>query len=64
MNARIPTSTLNPADALAQVSAQWDNDLVRQLTDYIQIPAKSPGFDPDWMQHGYIETVMCNAAAW
>ena len=64
MNARIPTSTLNPVDALAQVSAQWDNDLVRQLTDYIRIPAKSPSFDPDWKQHGYIETVMRNAAAW
>ncbi len=64
MNARIPTSTLNPVDAYTQVSAQWDNDLVRQLTDYIRIPAKSPSFDPDWKQHGYIETVMRNAAAW
>ena len=64
MNARIPASALNPADALTQVSAQWDNDLVRQLTDYIQIPAKSPGFDPDWAQHGYLETVLRNAADW
>ncbi|TAL73719.1 MAG: M20/M25/M40 family metallo-hydrolase [Burkholderiaceae bacterium] len=64
MNARIPSSTLNPADALAQVSAQWDNDLVRQLTDYIQIPAKSPSFDPDWARHEYIETVLRNAATW
>ncbi|MEO6972708.1 MAG: M20 family metallopeptidase [Rhodoferax sp.] len=64
MNARIPTSALNPVDALAQVGAQWDNDLARQLTDYIQVPAKSPAFDPDWKQHGYIETVMRNAAAW
>ncbi len=64
MNARIPTSTLNPSEALAQVSAQWDNDLVRQLTDYIQVPAKSPSFDPDWVRHGYIETVMRNAASW
>ncbi|OOG54713.1 M20 family metallopeptidase [Polaromonas sp. C04] len=64
MNARIPASALNPADALTQVSAQWDNDLVRQLTDYIQIPAKSPGFDPDWAQHGHLETVLRNAADW
>ena len=35
-----------------------------QLTEYIAIPAKSPGFDPDWVQHGYIETVVRNAAAW
>ncbi|HXE76715.1 MAG TPA: M20 family metallopeptidase [Rhodanobacter sp.] len=64
MNARIPPSTLNPADVLAQVSAQWDNDLVGQLTDYIQIPAKSPSFDPDWARHEYLETVMRNAATW
>ena len=64
MNARIPASVLNPADALTQVSAQWDSDIVRQLTDYIAIPAKSPGFDTDWAQHGYLETVLRNAAAW
>jgi len=64
MNARIPASVLNPADALTQVSAQWDNDLVKQLTDYIQIPAKSPGFDANWAQHGHLETVLRNAADW
>ena len=64
MNARIPSCVLNPFDALTQVSAQWDNDLVKQITDYIQIPAKSPGFDKDWAQNGYLETVLRNAAAW
>jgi acetylornithine deacetylase/succinyl-diaminopimelate desuccinylase-like protein len=64
MNARIPAAALNNAQALAQVSAQWDGDIVRQLQDYIAIPAKSPGFDPDWAQHGYIDTVMRNAAQW
>jgi acetylornithine deacetylase/succinyl-diaminopimelate desuccinylase-like protein len=46
------------------VSEQWDRDIVRQLTQYIAIPAKSPGFDKDWAAHGYIETVVRNAAAW
>ncbi len=55
---------LDPAAALARVSEQWDRDIVGQLTEYIRIPAKSPGFDPDWVQHGYIETVVRNAAAW
>ncbi|MDF1486304.1 M20 family metallopeptidase [Ramlibacter sp. H39-3-26] len=64
MNARIPTPALDAAAALAHASAQWDGDIVRQLTDYIAIPAKSPGFDADWQQHGYIETVVRNAAAW
>jgi acetylornithine deacetylase/succinyl-diaminopimelate desuccinylase-like protein len=61
MNARV---TLNEAQALAAVSQQWDNGIVKALSDYIAIPAKSPGFDADWAAHGYIDTVMRNAAAW
>ena len=70
MNARIPQSApgapsvLNAAQALDQISRQWDGDIVRQLTDYIAIPAKSPMFDADWAQHGYIDTVVRNAADW
>jgi len=64
MNARVPSHVFAAAPALAQVSRAWDEDIVRQLTDYIAIPAKSPGFDADWAQHGYIDTVVRNAAAW
>lgn len=60
----IPATLLDSAAVLDQVTRQWDGDIVRQITDYIAIPAKSPGFDPDWAQHGYIETVLRNAAAW
>jgi len=55
---------LNSAQALSQVSQAWDADLLAQLTDYIAIPAKSPMFDADWAQHGYIETVVRNAFEW
>jgi acetylornithine deacetylase/succinyl-diaminopimelate desuccinylase-like protein len=64
MNARVPESTLNAVQALDQVSRTWDHDIVGQLTDYIAIPAKSPMFDPDWVQNGFIDTVVRNAAAW
>ncbi len=64
MNARVPQSALNAAQALDQISRQWDDDIVRQITDYIAIPAKSPMFDADWAAHGYIETVVRNAADW
>jgi len=60
----LPSTFLDSAAALDQVTRQWDGDIVRQLTDYIAIPAKSPGFDPQWQQHGYIETVLRNAAQW
>ena len=68
MNARVPAaainSALNAALALEQVSRQWDADIVGQLQNYIAIPAKSPAFDANWAQHGFIDTVMRNAAAW
>ena len=64
LHKEIPADILNAAQALSQVSAQWDSDIVQQISDYIAIPAKSPGFDADWKAHGYIDTVMRNAAAW
>ena len=73
MNARVPLATpntpntpnaLNAAQALDQISRQWDGDIVRQLSDYIAIPAKSPMFDAEWAQHGYLDTVVRNAADW
>ena len=64
LHKEIPADILNAAQALSQVSVQWDSDIVQQISDYIAIPAKSPGFDADWKAHGHIDTVMRNAAAW
>jgi acetylornithine deacetylase/succinyl-diaminopimelate desuccinylase-like protein len=64
LHREIPAAVLDSAAVLNQVTEKWDRDIVRQLTDYIAIPAKSPGFDPDWQQHGLLETVVRNAAAW
>jgi acetylornithine deacetylase/succinyl-diaminopimelate desuccinylase-like protein len=64
LHRELPATLLDSARALDQVARQWDGDIVRQITDYIAIPAKSPGFDPQWQQHGYIETVLRNAASW
>ena len=64
LHRELPAASLDAALALDQVTRQWDRDIVRQLTDYIAIPAKSPGFDPDWAAHGHIETVLRNTASW
>jgi len=64
LHREMPATVLDSARTLDQVTRQWDADIVRQLTDYIAIPAKSPGFDPQWQQHGFIETVLRNAAQW
>ena len=55
---------LNPSQALAQVSHQWDSSILLQLKDYIAIPAKSPMFAPDWQQQGLLDQVVRNAAQW
>jgi len=55
---------LNTDRLLAQVSQDWDQDLVKQISDYIEIPAKSPMFDPQWAKHGHLLLVAQRAADW
>ena len=64
LHREIPADILDAAQALSQVTARWDGDILKQLTEYIAIPAKSPTFDADWAQHGHIDTVVRNAAHW
>lgn len=64
MNTRASQTVLDTARALDDITRLWDGQIVRQLSDYIAIPAKSPIFDPQWAQHGYIDTVVRNATAW
>jgi acetylornithine deacetylase/succinyl-diaminopimelate desuccinylase-like protein len=64
MNARVPPTALNAAAALAHVSHAWDCDITQQIFNYVEIPAKSPGFDANWATHGHIDTVLRNAADW
>ena len=64
MNARVPPTALEPAEALRRVSQVWDESILPQLTDYIAIPAKSPMFAPDWEEQGLLDTVVRNAATW
>ncbi|MBT8104937.1 MAG: M20/M25/M40 family metallo-hydrolase, partial [Woeseiaceae bacterium] len=35
-----------------------------ELRDYIEIPNKSPHFDPDWEQHGHMEAAVRQLEAW
>jgi hypothetical protein len=55
---------MNHTKLLSSISAQWDAEIVPQLTSYIRIPAKSPHFDPKWETHGHIERVIRLAEAW
>jgi acetylornithine deacetylase/succinyl-diaminopimelate desuccinylase-like protein len=67
MNARDPLQPLQPDEASALgafAERVWDEEIVPALTDYIAVPAKSPLFDPNWEQSGYIDRVVRDAAGW
>ena len=46
------------------INQRYDEDLIPRLVDYVRIPAKSPMFDPDWEQHGYLDQVVQQAHDW
>ncbi len=67
MNAPDPLAALaqHQTDALgAFANRAWDEQIVPALQDYIAIPAKSPMFDAQWADHGYLDRVVRDAAAW
>ena len=42
----------------------WEEEIIPELTEYIRIPCKSPLFDPDWEQHGYLDQAMAQFVQW
>jgi acetylornithine deacetylase/succinyl-diaminopimelate desuccinylase-like protein len=44
--------------ATDRIYRQWDDEIVPRLVEYIRVPAKSPHFDPSWVEHGHIERVV------
>ncbi len=33
----------------------WDTSIIPELEEYIKIPAKSPNYDQDWIENGYLK---------
>ncbi len=46
------------------VSQKWDDEIIPQLVEYIRIPNKSPMFDADWAQHGYMDAAVALMESW
>ncbi len=46
------------------IDHQWDESIIPALSQYIAIPCKSPAFDPDWQQNGYLHRAVDLIAAW
>ncbi len=46
------------------VEAMWDDEVVPQLVEYIKIPNKSPMFDSQWVEHGYMDDAVKLMESW
>lgn len=46
---------MSNAQIAKYIDTLWDDEVVPTLKRYIEIPNKSPAFDPDWEQHGYMQ---------
>jgi acetylornithine deacetylase/succinyl-diaminopimelate desuccinylase-like protein len=55
---------MDTAAATRFVDALWEDEIVAQLTEYIRIPNKSPLFDPQWVEHGYMDDAVRLLEKW
>jgi len=42
----------------------WRDEIVDELVEYIRIPNKSPHFDAEWAEHGYMEAAVDHMVKW
>src|SRR5262245_50105979 len=55
---------LNVQAARVLIERIWKDSVVQELCKYIRIPNKSPNFDANWEQHGYMEQAVQLLAEW
>lgn len=46
------------------IDEMWTDSIVPELIEYIRIPNKSPHFDADWLEHGYMEDAVQHIFNW
>ena len=46
------------------VETFWQDSILPSITDYIRIPNKSPAYDPQWVEHGYMEDAVRLMEGW
>jgi acetylornithine deacetylase/succinyl-diaminopimelate desuccinylase-like protein len=46
------------------INQTWEQSIIPTLSQYIAIPCKSPAFDPDWQQHGYLDQAITLLSDW
>jgi acetylornithine deacetylase/succinyl-diaminopimelate desuccinylase-like protein len=55
---------INLSQLRQYIEAAWSGSILERLQAYIRIPNKSPAFDPEWEQHGYMEQATVLLAEW
>ncbi|MBA2651740.1 MAG: M20 family metallopeptidase [Tatlockia sp.] len=55
---------LNPQKLSDFVKETWQEKILPSLCEYIKIPNKSPHFDKEWQEHGYMEQAVNHVAEW
>lgn len=46
------------------VERVWNDSIIPQLMEYIRIPSKSPFYDTQWREHGYMEQAVALIEKW
>lgn len=55
---------MQPDETRSFVDSVWDESIVPTLCRYIEIPNKSPLFDPDWQEHGHMDRAVDLIQGW
>lgn len=53
-----------PQELYSYICQQWQEEIIPSLFDYIKIPNKSPHFDTQWQEHGYMDQAVEHIASW
>lgn len=52
------------SDLLSSIDRFWEDKIVPTISEYIEIPAKSPGFDPQWKENGHLHKALHLVEKW
>lgn len=55
---------MEKSDLLSSIDTFWEKQIVPTISTYIEIPAKSPGFDPKWRETGFLHKALKLVEDW
>lgn len=55
---------MTDSDLLSSVDKYWEDTILPTLMEYIEIPAKSPAFDPEWKSKGQLHRALQIVEDW